>query len=200
MRWDLKKISYFLNLLFAGIIVYLLFSHSSKMVNHTITNDTTIVKMDTVFTTDTLSVSNTIPTPVYINVPQYVKDTLECDILRNKYDSLLQKYNSTVYYNDTLLNDTTGFFNLRERISENSICDRQYFFVRRNKQVTKVLSVDKTYKKALYLGLENSFNNTLKIEADYKLNNFLIGIGYAPSINNNKSVVSCEIKYRLWKK
>ncbi len=182
-----KSISYILNLIFVGIIVFLLLQNQKEVITQN-----TIIKTDTLIKYDSLLVYKDSIIPKLIIKPTFIHDT----IIKYKKDSVYLDYYSIKEYNDTLLDDSTGFFKLQEKLFRNEIVDRQYFFVRRNKTVVQTVQSYKDYKHELYLGIDNSFNNKTKLELNYRINNFLIGSGY----NITDNVFTFELKYRLWKK
>lgn len=98
-----------------------------------------ITKTDTI-KGDSIPYMVRVEIPVKIDSIVYYRDTIYKDLdtgeIINEFFSLLDKYNASVFYNDTLKNDTSAFIFLSEEIKSNKVKNRNVIFA--NKRLTKI--------------------------------------------------------------
>ena len=92
----------------------------------------------------------------------YQLDNAECQ-------ELAKKYYAELLYNDTLINDSTLFFSIKETVSQNMIVHRSVNY-RQSKQTETITKTINAYDK-------NIFSGDISIVSDFKSLQFAVKIG-----------------------
>ena len=138
---------------------------------------------------------------VYINVetPKPYKVEVIKEIPIHYFDTVTMKVDSAMiiadflkknYYDQVLLDDSTGYIRLQQIVSLNEIQEQNLTFVPITKVITREIYMTKTTKLSIkpLVGVEYRWNkdSDLAFKGGLQLNKFQLELGY--SLNNVKSV------------
>jgi len=182
-----QKILVITNIILIGVIIWFLIKPYSNTNNNSYYNDSTYVSYDT-------TLYNT-----HYNIvkPNIIIQTDTSIIDTSLIKELINDYFATIYYLDTLKNDTSATIVLQERVTKNRVLNRDLIF--KNNRPTHITNIDVTndYGNNIFLlGSLQSFNTGLRygVGGGYKYKHHALGL----SVYTDKTI-SLNYQYFFFK-